>query len=371
MNPLDAAFIADGRDPRTGHPVTLPVSGIMSFLFVFYVMIGRIPFLVVLPRSSPIIKHNSSTTMPADAALDALVGRGLVRPGTNKPTDIKPVHGLFGISSIFFIQIDQSALVAQGNSLLGTKKYSLINPKTGMSRGGKYVTIGVEEYSAICAKLDILVPTSSSAPSADFARRGGGGGAVAGSGSSAVTSPHPAPTCGHGLCHRLHDKGAGHGGIVISYFEYHCNDGSKKSVMIMVFENGSWNFLCEKMEHKDNWCWIATIEHGLREKGKIRLSKHLEEDVINWDKDKPIGRTPVFYVQLDPSMVTHDLSRGVFKAQVAADNSNLSLPSCYKEIQAIGFFERVWNNLVPLPGNPSGYPDTFSPVVNSWLSSSS
>jgi len=357
---LRKAMIANGCDPNTGRPEILPKGGKKLFSFVFYVMIDNVPFLVVPPESSPIIKHESSTTMPADAALDALVTRDLVRPGTNKPT-VVPVF--FDRTCIFFIEIVQSVLVAQGTTFFSTKKYSLINPRTGMSRGGKYVTIGVEEYSAICAKLDRLVPTSL----ADFAHSGSGGGAVAGGDSSVVTSPHSAPTCRHALCNQLHDEGAGHGGIVIPYLEYHCNDGSKKSAVIMVYEKRSWNFVCEKMENKDNGCWIATIERALREEGKIFLSRHLEEADIKLVC--PIGRTPVFYVQLDRSMVTPDLSRGVLNAQVAADNSDPFLPSCFKEIKAIGFFERIGRNLVPLSGNPSGYPNTFSPVVNSWLSS--
>jgi hypothetical protein len=374
---LKAAFIAAGLDPRTGRPVQLPLNSKAPFWFVFYIMTGGNPFLVVPPGSSPIIKHMSSTTMPADAALEALVRGGLVRPGTGEPTVINPISGLFGIRLIFFIKIDQTALAPQGHSVCSTKKYSLVDPKTGKSQRGKDRTIhsfGVSQYSAIYAKL---FPTSYSDPLpslAEFACAGGGGGAFAGGG-AAVASPHhgggkrshPAPTCGHDLCTHLHRDGAGHGAIVLPVFQYKCSDGSKKSVVIMVFEKGFWNLLCEGMEGKDIGCWIRTIDRALREEGKIFLSRHLEEADIRLGN--LIRTTPVFYVQLDRSMVTHDLSRGVLNAQVAVENSNTSLPSCYKEIRAIGFFERVGNRLVPLDGNPAGYLNTFSPVVRSWLSS--
>jgi hypothetical protein len=68
-------------------------------------------------------------------------------------------------------------------------------------------------------------------------------------------------------------------------------------------------------------------------------------------------------------MVSHDLSRGILNAQVAADNANPALTADYKEIQAIGFFERVGKKLVSLPGNPRK--STFSAVVDTWLVESS
>jgi hypothetical protein len=347
-------------------------------LFMFYVMMGGNPFFVVLAQSSPIIEHKSSKTNPADTALEALITRGLVRPGTGKPTVIKPVRGLFGHPLIYCVQVDQEALVGQGYSLFGSKMYSLVDPRTGKTQGGKDASIhgfGPSEYRQMLIALS-GTPSSAPLPSSAGFTRGGGGGAVAGGGGAAVAASHhhsgkkshSAPTCGHALCTHLHDSGAGHGGIVILCFEYHSKDGSKKSVVIMGFETrrsgNFWNFFCEKMEDSDHGCWIATIARALREEGKIFLSRHLEESEIK--SGNPIGRTPVFYVKLDRSMVTHDLSRGVLNAQVAADNSNPSLPPCYKEIQAIGFFERVGNNLVPLPGNPVGYSNTFSDVANQW-----
>jgi hypothetical protein len=351
---------------------------VSTFLFVIYVIMDGNPFFVVLADSSPIIEHRSSnTTDPSKAALEALLAKRLVRTGTHKPTVIHPVHGLFDKPVIHFVEVDQTALVQPGHSMLGSKVYSLVVPETGKSQGGKDSSFGLANYSKLRAALLPMLSSSTSAPKAAFARGGGGGGAVAfGGGGAAVAASHhhggkktyPAPTCGHCLCTDLHDEGAGHGGIVIPYFEYHCKDGSKKTATIMIYEERrSWNFLCERMEDKDNGCWIATIQRALREEGKLFLSRDLEKADIKLGK--PIRRTPVFYVELERNMVKHNLSRGVLNSQVAADNSNPSLPPCYKEIQAIGFFERIGGNLVPLPGNPSCYPDIFSDVVKSWLSS--
>ena len=391
MDPIRQAFIDAGLNPTTGRNENHASEGAFKFrpnstavptlLFAFYVMMGGNPFFVVLAnsplaKSSPIIEHQSSKTSPAESALEALFARGLVRPGTGKPTVIQPMHGLFGKSVIYFVQVDQAALVEQGHSLTGSKKYSLIDPKTGKTQRKKDASIpgfGGCEYLEM---LSALSATLSSAPLPSLAgfARGGGGGAVAGGG-AAVVSPHhggskkshPAPTCGHALCTHLHNIGAGHGGIVLPVFEYRCSDGSKKSVVIMVNEKGSWNLVCEKMDDSDHGCWIATIARALMEEVKIFILRYLENSDIKLGN--PIGRTPVFYVQLDRTMVTHKLSRGVLNAQVAADNSDSRLPDCYKEIQAIGFFERIGNNLVPLDGNPTGYPNTFSRVVQSWLSS--
>jgi len=179
---------------------------------------------------------------------------------------------------------------------------------------------------------------------------------------------HPAPTCGHTICTHLHNTDAGNGTILLVRFSYKAWDGSTKPVFIMGFERArGWNFFCEKMEDADRGCWIATNMRALREEAKIFLSRPLKEsDII---LDKFIGRTPVFLLQLDRTMVTHNLSRRILNAQVAADKANTALPKCYNEIKAIGFFEKDWNRLVHLPDNPSSYPNTFSNVVKSYLSS--
>jgi hypothetical protein len=372
-------FSPAGRNPHhasRGAFHAAPIS-VSTFLFVIYVIMGGNPFFVVLADSSPIIEHKSSKiTDPSEAALEALLAKRLVRTGTHKPTVIHPVHGLFDKPVIHFVEVDLAALVEKGHSLFGSKVYSLVDSQTGKSQGGKNSSFGLPKYTELRNALRPVLTISTPPPIASLARGGGGGGAVAfGGGGAAVAASHhhggkkshSSPRCGHVLCTHLHDEGAGHGGIVIPYFEYHYKDRSKKSAMIMIFEERrSWNFLCERMEKKDNGCWIATIERALREEGKLFLSRDLQEADIKLGK--PIGRTPVFYVELERSMVKHNLSRGVLNAQVAADNSNPSLPHCFKEIQAIGFFERIGSNLVPLPGNP-GHPNRFSDVVKSWLSS--
>jgi hypothetical protein len=107
---------------------------------------------------------------------------------------------------------------------------------------------------------------------------------------------------------------------------------------------------------------------ALREECTLFLTRPIQESDI---KLGPIigTKTPSFYVELDSMMVSHDLSRGVLNAQVAADIANPALPKDYKEIQAIGFFERVGKKLVSLPGN--SHRSTFSDVVNTWLVESS
>ena len=369
-----------GRNPHhaSGGAFRAAPISVSTFLFVIYVIMGGNPSFVLLTNSSPIIEHESAnTTDPSKAALEALLAKRLVRPGTLlNPTDIFSIKIFPDLPNITFVRINQEALAPQGHSLFGSKVYSLVDSQTGKSQGGKDSFFGLENYSKLRDALRPVLTISIPPPIASLARGGGGGGAVAfGGGGAAVAAshhhggkkPHSSPTCGHGLCNRLHDEGAGHGGIVIPIFKYHCKDGSKKTVMIMGFEKGSWNFFCEKMEDKDNWCWIETIVRALLEEGKIFLSRHLEEADIKLGK--PIGRTPVFYVELVRSMVTHDLSRRVLNAQVASDNSNRSLPHCFKEIEAIGFIELIGGNLVHLPGNPSGYPNRFSKIVKLCFSS--
>lgn len=383
MNPLRDAFLSAGIDPKTCRRLHSDTACPSTFLFAFYVMMGGgNPFFVVLLNSSPIWEHKSSKSVPAEAALEVLLAKGVVDPKTSDPTVIIPVSGLFGSEIIFFVQVDEKSLVKKDLfSFFKPDVYSLVNPKTGKTDAGKDKTIpGFCELFHYNSMLTALSPMLSSAPLpslSGFARGGGGGGAVArGGGGGAVASPHhggrkkthSAPKCGHARCADLHTRRAGHGAIVLPFFEYKFPDGSNKPVIIMGFETrrsgNFWNFFCEKMDKSDHGCWIATIARALREEAKIFLSRNLEDSDIRLDN--PIGKTPVFYVQLDRTMVTHKLSRGVLNAQVAADNSDSRLPDCYKEIQAIGFFERIGNNLVPLDGNPAGYPNTFSDVVNTW-----
>jgi hypothetical protein len=197
-----------------------------------------------------------------------------------------------------------------------------------------------------------------------------GGAAVAG-GREPTSKPkffHQRPSCEHWICKHLDRYEAGHGAIVLPCFMYHSKDGSTKPVVILGFEKGSWNLFCEGMNHADCGCWLACVMRALREECKLFLTRPIQESDITLG---PIigTKTPSFYVELDSSMVSHDLSRGILNAQVAADNANPALTPDYKEIQAIGFFERVGKKLVSLPGNPRK--STFSAVVDTWLVESS
>jgi hypothetical protein len=194
---------------------------------------------------------------------------------------------------------------------------------------------------------------------------------VGGGGSSAKHSSsrtkYPDPKCRHAVCKQLHDTHAGHGVILKIRFSYKAPDGSIRHVLIMGLDGvRGWNFFCEKMEDADKGCWIATIERALREEAKVFLSRPLQESDITLDK--LIGTTPVFLLHLDHTMVTHNLSRTILNNHIAADKANKGLPKCYKEIEAIGFFEMVGKRLVQLPGNPLGS-NTFSDVVKSYFSS--
>jgi hypothetical protein len=206
-------------------------------------------------------------------------------------------------------------------------------------------------------------PTTSASPPRNSFAHGGGSSAIAGGG-VAVPARHSATSCRHAVCLHLKNTNAGHGVILVISFIYYCKVGPTKSVIIMVNEKGSWNLPCETMEKKDLGCWLATLERAIREECKIFLSTHLSDSHITLGTS--IGKTPVFYVHLNTDMVKHNLSRGILNAQVAADNRNPILPRCYKEIQAIGFFEKQGTKLVPLDGNPVGYPNKFSDVANSW-----
>lgn len=224
-----------------------------------------------------------------------------------------------------------------------------------------------------CKEPDPPSPPSPPSPFTGFAGGGCGGGAalaVAGGGkpTSKPKISHPRPSCGHWICKHLDSNKAGHGAIVLPCFNYRSKDGSIKPVVILVFEKGSWNLICEGMNHADCGCWLACVMRALREECKLFLTRPIQESDI---KLGPIigTKTPSFYVELDSMMVSHDLSRGVLNAQVAADIANPALPKDYKEIQAIGFFERVGKKLVSLPGN--SHRSTFSDVVNTWLVESS
>ena len=202
MDPIATFFKNQGLDKHGRQQVTggarlSPVTPVMiEFMFVFYALIGdefaKTTFFVVLANSSPIIEHRSAHTSPDDAAFEALLRRGLVHPGAKKPTNIIHVNGVFGLPRVHFVQVSEADLVSASSfsSLFSKKLYSLVDPQTGKSRGGKKKTskFDVRKYQTL---LSALVPSGATLlPSlASFASGGGGGGggvAVAGGGGRAV-----------------------------------------------------------------------------------------------------------------------------------------------------------------------------------------
>ena len=377
---MEYFFTSQGIDPKTGRNPrhssegafrTDPTTYMSTLLFVFYVMMGGNPFLVVLADSSPIIEHKSTTATSADAALEALFARGLVRPGTGKPTVIHSVYGLFGKNVIYFVQVDQAALAPQGHSFFSSKVYSIVDGN-GNSKGGRNVSIrGFElaQYSEVMNALQSKLPSSSSPPIARFARGGGSGGAVAGGGGGgAAATSLPTVPCGHDVCSTMENlENAGHGVILFPWFMYHDRaSGATFPVVILVHEKRSWNAICERMNHSDKGCWYSTITRALREEGKMTLRKSLEQSDGTPVRGS-LGRTPVWYLQIG-GLVETTLNRATLNARVTSDNADPTLPKDFKEIGAIGFFRQLPDgSLVGLPGNPSVRFDVFSRIVNSLL----
>jgi ADP-ribose pyrophosphatase YjhB (NUDIX family) len=197
-DPIATFFQNQGCDKHGRRQVTGIAGGarlspaipvMIEFMFVFYALMGGNPFFVVLANSSPIMEHRSKHTSPDDAAFEALLQRCLVHSGAKKPTNIIHVNGVFGLHCVHFVQVSETDLVSASSfySLFSKKPYSLVDPQTGKSRGGKVRTItgfGVREYQTL---LSALVPSGATLlPSlASFASGGGGGGggvAVAGGG---------------------------------------------------------------------------------------------------------------------------------------------------------------------------------------------
>jgi len=183
-------FKSQGRDSSGRQQVTgiaggarlSPATPVMiEFMFVFYALMGGNPFFVVLANSSPIIEHRSEHKSPDDAAFEALLRRCLVHSGAKKPTNIIHVNGVFGLPRVHFVQVSEADLVSASSfsSLFSNKLYSLVDPKTGKSRGGEVRTIsgfGVPEYNALLSFLPSSSPSKPSPSLPKFALGGGGGG---------------------------------------------------------------------------------------------------------------------------------------------------------------------------------------------------
>ncbi len=361
-----------GRNPHHASGGAFKTESIFTITFLFYAMMGGNPFLLVLMGSSPIVEHNPSKKMTeADAALEALLTRGLVRPGMGKPTVIHHIGGLFGCNVIHFVQVDEEALASKGrHSFFGFNKvYTLLDPITGLTQGGKRYSSGLTlaQYAAI---LDALLPKLSSAspPSLAGVARGGGGAVAGGGGGGAAATSLPTVPCGHDVCSTMeHLENAGHGVILFPWFMYHDRaSGATFPVVILVHEKGSWNAICERMNHSDKGCWYSTITRALREEGKMKLRKSLKQSDGTPVRGS-LGRTPVWYLQIG-DLVETTLNRATLNARVTSDNADPKLPKDFKEIQAIGFFRQLPDgSLVGLTGNPSVRFDVFSRIVNSLL----
>jgi ADP-ribose pyrophosphatase YjhB (NUDIX family) len=191
-----------GRNPHHASGGAFQSAHIPTVTFLFYIMMGGNPFLLVLMGSLPIVEHNPTRKMSeADAALEALLARGLVRPGTvNPPTVIHPISRLFGKPDvIYFVQVDDAELAPQGHSLLGSKVYSLVDPKTGKTRGEKDASIlgfGAAQYAE--TKIALLRMLSSAPPPSlvGFAR-GGDTVALPKSTRFGGSAAHSSPSHGH------------------------------------------------------------------------------------------------------------------------------------------------------------------------------
>lgn len=254
-DPIGQAFIGAGLDPTKGNNpkhasggafTSRPdYSAVLTLLFAFYVMIGGNPFFLVLANLSPIIEHKTSKTTPADAALEALVARGLVRLGTGKPTVILPIHGLFDHHSlIYFVRVNQAVLVQQGHSWTGSKMYSLVNPETVKTKGGKDASIigfGPSEYEQMLKALS-GTPISAPLPSSAGFARGGGGGAVAGGGKSVLSASSL----------RLAELPSLHTGMSNAFVLLFLQDPSKCILLVQTRSDNCWGLpggMVNKGEH--------------------------------------------------------------------------------------------------------------------------
>lgn len=191
-----------GRNPNHATGGAFKTEFIFTITFLFYVMMGGNPSLLVLMGSLPIVEHKPSKKMTeADAALEALLTMGLVRPGTvNPPTVIHPISGLFGHSAVIhFVEVDEAALAPQGHSLLRSKVYSLVSLNTGKTQGGKDPSIpgfGAAQYAEMKTALLPMLQSSTSPSLVGFAR-GGDTVALPKSTRFGGSAAHSSPSHGH------------------------------------------------------------------------------------------------------------------------------------------------------------------------------
>jgi hypothetical protein len=242
----------------------------------------------------------------------------------------------------------------------GCKKPEPPSLFTGFESGSRSGGFGGGAAVARCEipslKPKMSRPSPLPLPSTGFPSGGGG---------AAATSLPPVP-CGHSVCSTMeHLENAGHGVILFLWFMYHDRaSGATFPVIILVHEKGSWNAICEGMNHSDKGCWYSTITRALREEGKMTLRKSLKQSDGTPVRGS-LGRTPVWYLQIG-DLVKTTLNRATLNACVTSDNADPKLPKDFKEIGAIGFFRQLPDGrLVGLTGNPPVRFDDFSEIVKS------
>lgn len=363
MNSIAKTLRGLGCDPSTGRQSAAAATAIaranavspvhfgdlmLMLRFVFYLIIGGRPY-VVFVQQSLIVEHFSSTTAPDSAALEALVQKNLVPPRTLKPTVIHAVKG------IYFVKVDEGVLRSKGSTIFGSKLYSLIDPLTGKTQGGKIPSVFEqpqcqEMMAAFLSKVQTTPPLP---PLASFA-----------SGGKCDVVDR---LCDHKLCKKNLPKTAV---LIFPVFEYKYPNMSKESVLILNFKNGVWDIPNKIMDPSDKLCWLATIMRVLLNDVKITLSYPLNDS--NVKTGKPFKGIPTFFVMLDQSMVVGRLSREVLNQKVLEDNAMIpGLSACDDVTQEVGFFVRRGGALIPVPRvgleSVPGDPPNFSRLVLSWL----
>jgi hypothetical protein len=397
------------------------ISATYTFWFIFMVMQGGVLRVLVLPDSLPVFQRDDVDSNPSTAAYNTLQHYGILRPNAPQPRNIWEGGNSVGLESVnrlTFVQLDPTHLV--DSSSWGIKKYSLcdgngrsessvdrtvdgfrddqyrrlfeqlsqisvrpfdqsvrhepMNP--ALARTSLFSTHSAEPHQAPKSSrkhssgggeaAEILLPDCEAADAEDSSFTSMFRGLM--SGGEATTPSLPTVLCGHDVCSTMeHLENAGHGVILFPWFMYHDRaSGATFPVVILVYEKGSWNAMCETMSRSDKGCWYSTITRALREEGKMTLRKSLQPSDGTPVRGS-LGRTPVWYLQIG-DLVETKLNRATLNARVASDNADPKLPKDFKEIQAIGFFRQLPDgSLVGLPGNPSVRFDVFSIIVKSLL----
>jgi 8-oxo-dGTP pyrophosphatase MutT (NUDIX family) len=264
---MDGFFRINGLDPKTGRNPKHASGGafksahIFTVTFLFYVMMGGNPHLLVLMGSSPIVEHKPSKKMKeADAALEALLAMGLVRLGTGNPTVIHPISGLFDGNVIHFVQVDEAALASQGHSWLNSKVYSLVNLNTGKTQGVKDASIpgfGAAQYAETKTAL-LRMLSSAPPPSLAGVARGGDTVALPKSTRFGGGAAHSSPSHGHLIRLKRVFK-MGDVNHVFCLVQLNC-----RSFLLVQGTDGNWGPPGGNV-NKDEISWVAVKREFLEE----------------------------------------------------------------------------------------------------------